>query len=277
MAIWSGKSRGLWVDGNVLITKEQLVGKDFLIAKRGDKFTANVQVAYDSKVPLIFFYENDPELLINSGLDPESWNDLHNPCLQEMLKDIYSGTSKRAIHGIMLDCSKVYTTDKKTLTSSWITVTAQHLLNRLWAITKIPSYVYMNTNPIKAHAGSIPDTEMLFRFLATNGESTATFCTFGADDVPSDICKPALPYDDGKTPWYFWIYGQKNNVLLVQYNGTKTALYTELNYKSGTVTIPPDPQTPPTTGSSINVDLTEVNRKLDGITTMLSEIRSHFK
>ena len=241
------RSRGLFT--KKLVSAAQMAGKDYLITKHGDSFHPNVQTAYDIGIPCILFYENDPEKLIDSGLNEKNWPDDKNADLQAIIKDVMAGGlggTKRAVHGIMIDCSKVMQTDGKILTAQWITRTGSHLLSRVWALLGIPVYLYMNMNPINQYKDDPVSTETLFGFIASwQGVSTVDWAQVGADGYPVASEKPTLPYDDGQ-PWRFWFYHVNSNTNIdVLYQWDRAWLYCEkeLGYQ-----IPDTPYNPPVEG-----------------------------
>jgi hypothetical protein len=244
------RSKGLFA--KKLVTASQLVGRDYLIAKHGDSFHANVQTAFDAGVPCLLFYENDPEKLIDCGLNEKNWPDDKNADLQAIIKDVMVGGvqgTRRAIHGIMIDCSKVVQSNGKILTAQWIAQSGNHLMNRVWSLLKIPVYLYMNMNPINQYKDDAVSTETLRQFIGRwGGVSTVDWAQVGADGYPVADERPLLPYDDGQ-PWKFWFYHVDSNPstgsgtnIDVLYQWDKVRLYgkDELGYQAPAT---PDPST----------------------------------
>lgn len=237
MTDWKLKARGLWIEGDTLITDKQLVGMNFLIAKYGDQFHDNVQVAYNNKLPCIMFYENRPDTLVNAGLDPTHWPDSGNPCLIEVKEAV----GKRIIQGIIIDCSITQAADLTTLTVPWIVKTGMHLIDRLRIIYPAkPIYMYMNSNPFSLPGLTENDKTMLGKFVEDYGVSTATIVTCDANMIPVSTTKPTLPWDNGKTKWNFWLYAVKvARVMYALSAVTVTELYANLKFTGGSDPIPP--------------------------------------
>jgi hypothetical protein len=209
---WESKAKGLFT--KKLISAADLYGKDLLISQYDDSFHTNVQTAADFGIPTMLFYPNDPEKLIQSGLNPDSWGDDQHEDLQNIINAVMVGGVTgvpRAVQGVMIDCSKVYTTDSKKLTAQWITETAAHLGSRIWALLKLPVWYYMNMEPITAWKDDANMLETLNTFIDNSGGiATVDWATLDGD-IPASTKKPTLPYDGGK-PWSFWFYHVDENV-----------------------------------------------------------------
>ncbi len=277
--MWEAKSRGLFT--KKVITKADLTGRDYLIAKHGDSFHQNVQTAYDVGKPCFLFYENNPELLIDLGLDVNRWPDDQNQDLQAIINDVMVGGvngSKRAIHGVMIDCSKTITSTGKTLTSQWLTQTGQNLINKVWKYLKLPVYLYMNMNPVNTYKNNLNDIETLYSFISANqGISTVDWATISPAGYPIDSERPVLPYDDGQH-WLFWFYHVDSSVNIdVLHYFDKTTLYQTLNYSvSIPSTDPGDPGDTGNTGDS-TVDSSLVLAELKKQTLVLQEMLAFMK
>jgi hypothetical protein len=268
--MWQLKAKGLFT--KELITAEKLAGKDFLVSKHGDSFHTNVQTAYDAGIPTLLFYEADPEPMINSGLDPDGWSDAGMPDLQNIINDVMVdglGGVKRAVHGVMIDCSKfsyVATQgngEKKTIyiTAPWISEYGSELLMRTSKRLGLPVYLYMNMNAVTYYKsiGDSVSVETLYRFIASwQGVSTVDWAGVDTAGYPLDTEKPVLPYDDGQ-PWLFWFYHlNADGMIDVLHQYGKEYLYgeDELNFKAPTTTSPEgeeNPSTLPASGEEVLV------------------------
>jgi len=274
--MWESKSRGLFT--KKVITQADLNGRDYLIAKHGDSFHQNVQTAYDAGKPCLLFYENNPELLVDLGLDVNRWPDDKNQDLQAIINDVMVGGvngSKRAIHGVMIDCSKTITSTGKTLTVQWLTQTGQNLINKVWKYLKLPVYLYMNMTPVHTYKNNLNDIETLYSFISANqGISTVDWATISPAGFPIASERPILPYDDGQH-WMFWFYHVDSAVNIdVLHYFDKTTLYQSLNYSA---VIPPvNPGDPGDPGDS-GVDSTLVLAELRKQTLLLQEMLAFMK
>jgi hypothetical protein len=273
--MWEAKAKGLYT--NNLITKADLSGKDYLIAKHGTSFHTNVQTAYDVGIPCILFYENNPELLVDNGLNVNNWPDNQNEDLQNVINDVMVGGVngvKRAIHGIMIDCSKTISSTGKTFTVQWLTQTGQNLINKAWKYLKLPVYLYMNMSPVYTYKNSLNDIETLYSYIAANqGISTVDWATITSTGYPIDSEKPVLPYDDGQ-PWIFWFYHVNSavNIDVLHYHD-KATLYSSLNYSPSSST----GNTGDTGDTGSTVDSSLVLAELVKQTALLQQILAYMK
>lgn len=273
MSIYDTRAKGLWVDGTDEVTPADLVGYDYLIAKVGTKFHTNVQRAFDAKIPLIMFYQFRPEIWLGSVMSETAWPADQNICLTECRQWIMSGASKRAIHGIMVDCSEPMPQNKTDV--GWLTRPSKLFISQLWNEFKLPTYLYMNQNPLGYYTTQ-NGKDTLYGFVASqDGMSTPTFVATNATGLPLDNTKPLMSYNNTKV--WFWLYKlMGSRIASIYMQGTKTALYNDLNFVSGTPVVPPtDPTVPPVVIPG-GTDLTAINAKLDAILAMVSRINSQF-
>jgi hypothetical protein len=266
MGIYSNKPKGIWVDGGDEISVADLAGKDFLIAKVGTKFHANVQNAYDAKIPLIMFYQFRPEIWEGSVLNVNAWPADQNICINEIRNWVMSGGSKRAIHGLMLDCSEPNPRNKTDV--FWLTMPAKKFIDDLWAEFKMPNYLYMNRNPLTLYT-SQTGKDTLYQFVASqDGMSTPTWVNVDVNNIPLDGTKPLMDYNNTKT--WFWLYKVAGARLLALYmQGDKATLYDDLGFIGGSVTPPVvdppvvDPTTPPVIPGTLEAKVDWVIAKLN--------------
>jgi hypothetical protein len=272
MGTYDTRAKGIWVDGADEILPADLVGYDYLIAKVGTKFHANVQHAHDANIPLIMFYQFRPEIWEGSTLSETAWPADQNLCLTECRQWIMSGTTKRAIHGMMIDCSEPNPRNKTDV--GWLTRPSKKFISDAYAEFRLSNYLYLNQNPLSLYTTQI-GKDTLYGFVASqDGLSTTTFVPVTASGLPIDTAKPLMNYNNTKT--WFWLYKVAGTRLLSLYmQGTKTALYADLGFvPSGTTVpeLPVDPTIPPIPG----MDLTAVHAKLDAILTAVNRINSQF-
>lgn len=274
--MWEAKARGLYTKN--LISKSALSGKDFLIAKHGDTFHQNVQTAYDVGIPCMLFYENNPELLGDYNLGEQYWPDDKNIDLQNVINDVMVGGlngAKRAVHAIMIDCSKTVSSTGKTFTAQWLTQTGQNLINKVWKYLRLPVYLYMNMSPVYTYKNNLNDIETLYSFIARNdGVSTVDWATITSAGYPIDSEKPVLPYDDGQH-WQFWFYHVDSSVNIdILHYFDKTALYSEWNYSPSTNSGDSGSTDDGSSGDSgsSTVDSSEVLAELKKQTALLQQI-----
>lgn len=279
MSQWSSRAIGLWHDSKDPLSATSLQGMDFLLAKIGANFVqGHCNLAYNAKIPFGLFFEADPELY---GLCPigdfNRWPDITgDPTIKMLDSYIMSGTMKRAIHFIVIDCSKTINSYGKTITPMWIVKTGERLISLIWQKYKLPVYLYMNQNPVVSAATDPAGKEALNLFLNSNGDGLSVFSkpAIGVDGYPADGTRPVLAYDGGK-PWGFWLYNPVTVGIKTLYNKDKTGLYADLNYTSSGTSVPVTPPTggstvTPPTGGTVTADLSEVNAKLDAIYTYLT-------
>jgi hypothetical protein len=287
MSIYSTRARGIWVDGGDEIQPAELVGYDYLIAKVGTKFHNNVQHAYEANIPLIMFYQFRPEIWEGSTLNYSSWPADQNLCISECRSWIMSGGSKRAIHGLMLDCSEPNPRNKTDV--FWLTMPSKKFIDDLWAEFKMPNYLYFNRNPLVLYGGTQTGKDTLYGFVASqDGMSTPTWVNVTAENIPADGTKPLMDYNNSKT--WFWLYKVAGARLLSVYlQGTKSGLYNELGFVPNEVAPPVDPVIPPVDPSDppvappVSGDFTEIASYLNQIwleaqkqTAELKKISKHF-
>lgn len=269
------KAKGLWVDGDKLAGS--LVGYDFLIAKHGAQFHNNVQKAYDAKIPCLLFYENDPTKIVLWGMNENNW--ANDPNIIDVINDIGS----RAIHGVIVDCSKNKEANGNTLAVQWITRPAQNLISKVYKAKKKPMFVYMGYRVPEAYSDA--DKEYIVSFIKANeGSSTFYSSTSVVDGYPTD--KPKLAYDDsGSAPCWFWLFRAVSGGIEVVYRYDKAQLYSDLSFTSGAVTPPPvdpppvdpDPDEDPDVPPSTNYDFSSLVVALNAIKNELALIKEEHK
>jgi hypothetical protein len=227
---YENNALGLWVNGDTLVTAEQLSGRNFLIAKYGTYFHKNVQAAYDVKIPCLLFYEGNPELLFESGYNNAEWDDAINVDLQNILEAIGS----RVVHGVVIDC-KVKDSLEKLIEANWVAGYTKRLLTRSNEILGIPSFHYMAPGVPGMYSGN--DKEIINQFIIGCKTISTWSATTSIDGFPADGTKPALPYDDSTLcPWAFWLFAANSGKFDVLYNGDVAALYAKLKYITATST-----------------------------------------
>lgn len=282
MGTWDSKALGLWHDSATPVTANNLQGMDFLISKTGSNFIlGDCNVAYSMKIPFGLFFEANPEFYDQCPInDFNRWPSLAvDPTIKMLDSYIMTGSMKRAIHFIIMDCSKNINSYGKTITSSWIVTTGRRLLDLMWQRYKLPTFVYMNQNPVVTAEDPI-SKEQINLFLDDNGEglSTYTKALLDADGYPADGTKPKLPYDGGKL-WGFWLYNPVSSGIKTIYGKDKSGLYADLNYvaptttttnTTGTSASSTNTTTPSTTTTS--VDLVPLMTKLDTMSAKLDDI-----
>lgn len=268
MGTYSTRAKGLWVDANDEVTVADLAAYDFLIAKVGPKFHANVQHAYDAKKPLIMFYVFRPEIWAGTSLAYSKWPADQNVCLNECRQWIMSGSSQRAIHGIMVDGSEF--ANKQDV--FWLTMPLRNFMEVLWNEFKLPNYLFMNRVPITTFSGSQAGKEALYGLANDmDGISTTTWASVDVNNIPLDSAKPVMDYNNSKT--WFWLYKIMGNRILCNYlMGNKAQLYSDLSYTAvitDPIVPPVDPGTPPVTPPTNG--LTD-SQKIEWIYSKLAEI-----
>lgn len=268
---YNTRARGIWVDGDDEITATELASYDFLIAKVGSKFHGNVQSAYDAKIPLIMFYQFRPEIWLGSTLNEASWPADQNVCLTECRSWIMSGGTKRAIHGLMIDCSDPMPQNQTD--AVWLTKPAKKFFDDLWNEFRMQSFLYLNRNPITLLGKTQTGKDTLYGFVASqDGISTTTFVPVDMAGLPVESSKPIMDYNNTKT--WFWLYRLSGKRILSLYmQGPKAALYSELGFSTAPPIPPVDPGVPVVPGGT---DLTAVNAKLDALIAMVQRINSQF-
>jgi hypothetical protein len=271
MGIWNTRSRGLWHDSSKgIVAPQSLVGKDFLISKIGSNFnTGDCNVAYNAKIPFGLFFEADPALYVNYPLNDTSKFPQPDPTLKMLDSYIYmgDGVTKRAIHFIVIDCSKTTDAFGNTFTTMWIVTVGKYLIEAMKKKYKLPVYLYMNKNPFAAAKDEIGQQALaIFCTNYGDGLSTYTKVAVGSDGFPADGTKVVLPYDSGK-PWGFWLYNPLTEGMVTINSKDKAGFYSSINYvSSGTPVTPPvePPIQPP-----VVVDLSSVEEKLANLETKL--------
>lgn len=202
---------------------------DFVVAEIGTTFHANVQAAHDEKIPIFLFA---PSMLdksrVDQGPDVVDWKPGAQPIIKELDKYILVNGVKRAIHGIVIDCSAIDNGEGKPLSGWWIATYSDWLLNEIYKRYTIPVYMYMNGQPMNAvnTEGAILINNLIDEWGICVVSPTATI-----DGWPVAAAKPSMPthVDASITQWYLWLYKTVSPMLWL-YNGTVSALYKELNF-----------------------------------------------
>ena len=268
MGTYSTRARGIWLDANDAINSTELAPYDFVIAKVGPAFHANVQTAYNVHKPLLMWYQFRPEIWEGTPLSFSKWPADQNICLNECRSWIMSGSSRRAIHGVIVDASEFKNKDDVF----WLTMPVQNFMDVLWVEFKLPTYLHMNRNPITTFSKTQTGKDALYGLVAAmDGMSTTNWVNVDVNNVPLDSTKPVMDYNNSKV--WFWLYKFVNNRILCNYlQGNKAQLYSDLNYD----TIITDPVVPPVVPGTDPIipggDMTSVNAKLDAILAKLNGI-----
>jgi hypothetical protein len=177
-------------------------------------FHVSIQQAYNKKIPALLYYKNDPELLVQSGMNPSKWADAQNQDLQNILAALFVGPpankAMRAVHGIVLDCNKIKQNDGKYLTANWVFDTATHLIERLkFYAPGVPVFVQINgTTTAHFEGQDINARETMYNFVANNlngwftivGSVVATTSgmTSKLYNMEWSVTPPTPPADDGE-------------------------------------------------------------------------------
>lgn len=239
---WTKNAKGIYLDdGQAVADFGKLANQDFLIARTGEKFTANVQAAYDACVPCIMFVGSEiTRWIIDHGVEMDGWPKIENtPVGKEVQRYLYAGTARRAVHGIMIDASAVSDDEKGKLTATWITRWQKYVIDQIYRLHRLPVYLYMNKSPIKAHKDTDGE-QAIIQMLREYGVSTVNFVST-INGYPSGELQPDLPYNGGRDwTWHFWLYSSSPMSFL--YNGSAEALYDELGYTPVGGEAPPEPQ-----------------------------------
>ena len=234
--MWSDNALGLFSQSYVY--PAALADYDFLIAEIGESFTANVQSAYDAKIPCILFAPNKVlKWHVDFGLNNPNWPTAEQePLIKDLDRYIMMGDVKREIHGIMLDCEYVTDEFKSPLTVNWWYERAKWMLDMIWNRYRLPIYLYMNKDPVTEYNVQ-PDIELVYKLCADYGVSVVDFV---AEGFPSNSRQPWRPYVGPDYPWYFWLYAWTPGRFI--YNGTVEELYAALEYEAYPPYEPPDPE-----------------------------------
>jgi len=278
--MWNNNAKGIFVedkDGD--FDPNILDGKDFLIAKTGEQFGNSVQKAFDKNKILLLFKEN----LMGKHDVNYGWNNLPSPNVYWQFKEldqmIYIGDPanklKRAIHGIILDCSKLDNDEDGFMNPSWIVYQSEYMLKNIWERYQIPVYLYMNTTSINYWKEKDPEgVEGIYAFIKRHGVSTVSICQ-SENDIPVDGTRPILPYDDSSIRWDFWLYSLcQSKLYLFLYNGDRKKMAEDFNYQYlDEPEIPPDDEDEPEIPPIITEDeYTKLNGRLDQIETLINKI-----
>jgi hypothetical protein len=261
MGLWSTRSRGIWHDSSKgVISAQALAGKDYLISKIGANFnTGDCNAAYTAKIPFGLFFEANPALYVQYPISDQTKWPTPDPTLKMLDSYIYmgDGTTKRAIHFIVIDCSATTDAYGHDYTTMWITTVGRYLIEGMKKKYKLPVYLYMNKNPFAAAKDEMSIQALsIFCTAYGDGLSTYTKATLATDGAPADGTKPVLPYDSGK-PWGFWLYNANINGIDVIQSKDRTGFYSSISY-TGAGNVTPPPIVPPVVPPAATVDLSPV-------------------
>lgn len=234
-------ARGIYTDDSNPPDLDLLLLCDFMVAKLGTSFHDNVQRAYDLDMPCILFAEHHvTRAHIDMTFERLDWNNAieQEPLIKQLDAAIYSNGVRRAIHGIMLDCSYVKVEgEDEILTYNWFVQRSRWMLDTIWSRYRLPIYLYQNKTPIKTFT-SADGHQSLIKLLFDYGVSTVDLII---TDEPERL--PDLPYNDAGYGWWFWLY--KTVPFTMMYVGTAAELYDQLNYTiSDPPEYPPDDEIP---------------------------------
>jgi len=256
MTDWKTKARGVHLRANE--QAGSLAEYDFVVADVGDKFTDNVQAAYDAHKPIMLFA---PSMLsravVDMGPDVVDWKPNAQPIIKELDRYILSNGVKRVIHGIIIDASVTDNGEGKALSSWWIATYTDWLLNEIFKRYAIPVYLYQNKDPMRI--ANTDGVQLLISLMDEWGICTVSPAPV-TDGYPVDTAKPVLPpnVDDGMVQWWLWLYKvATNEPWLWLYNGTKDALYKDLNFTDTDDTTTDDPGNEDDTTTEGTTDLSD--------------------
>lgn len=246
-------ARALYIEGKIA-AKDTLKKFDVLIAKNDKFIHDNVQVAYDAGVPCIVFYPIKVDPYINCGYNVDSfpkpdkdWNIKELDNLIYYNGDVKAG-KKRAIHGIMFDCSQVRQDNGNKLTAGWLSTVCIYIADMAksrYSKSNIYICLYQDSNPMKEIPVTQSDKETIGLVSEWGDFATVNQVTVNPlTDYPLLVVKPKLPWDNGKTKWIAWLYSIGTNWKFM-FNGTKDAIYKKLSFTTANPD-PVDPEPEPT-------------------------------
>ncbi len=259
MGVWNDKPHGLGLDArHARVDVNQFRGKaDFIIGYMGTgsqmeaRFTDHIQQAYDAGIPMLGLYRLDPELYYDMGINLARWpQGIDDPQMKIIERQLVSGTVRRVVHGLILDCTKYMNVDGRTqATDNWVKAVARHMLAQVWDRYKLPVWLYVTMRLVNAYEGS----DILPVYLYGQGEicSWKNAYTPAAGDpqpanwsnfpVPADNYLPEFVYAErvaffqySQTKWRLPGIADSANqgiaVPLWMYNGSRKQLHEALNF-----------------------------------------------
>lgn len=226
MTDWKTYARGIHLKPND--AAQNLIDYDYVVAEIGEQFTNNIQAAYNAHKPIILFAPSGLcKAVVDQGPDIVDWKIGNQPVIPLLDKYVYSNGVKRAIHGIMLDCSATVDADGHKLNTWWVTKYSDWLLKKVYERYKLPVYLCMNSTPAKE--ATVDGKQMIINLLREWGVCSVS-PSYTVNGYPVALAKPTLPVDDPGIKWYTWLYHTGGKPWLWLYNGNADALYTALNF-----------------------------------------------
>ncbi len=252
MSIYSGRAKGLHAEVGEEVTPTMLKGWDFLVIKipeRGqpvsEMVTKNIQNAYDAGVPCLFMFFNDPQGYGYPDMGgitkwPKFGDD---PIMAVLRRYLYSGSTKRKVHGIIIDSSA----DK--LDTSWTADHGAHIINMCHDNFGLPVFMYMNITPYR-NCKTQADVEILHTYAREYGLSMPSRADVLENGIPADSESPKSNYDGWMLQ--FWLYYSMDKPWRWLYHYDKATLYSKLGFTSTTTPPVEPPEETPVTRAELD-------------------------
>ena len=298
MGVYSNNAHGIQLDSRHTNVNESKIKSDFIVAIGGNgetpdnRFSQNVQIAYDLKIPLLMIWQID--FTFYSGANLNSWEPSpeNEYNLKAMKEAIYypDSTAKRAVDGIILDITNNKDALNNQITQVWIGAISSFIYQNSWNMFKLPQYVWVTQEMLNGYNSApnllqwLTNTNSICSWKSATPGANTQMASWSNFPIPPDTYKPQ--YIASAPNVYFSRYantaytfdgiqdavGGYPSVPLYQYMYSKDQLYKDLNFvSSGSVTPTPNPvPTPVVPGSG--VDLTPVLTAISGLSTQISGI-----
>lgn len=270
---YQDNAKGLRFAGDHEITPEEIADVDFVVCEIGDKFTKNIQTAYNhGKLFFMFVPHMLEDRHVNYGPGESNWPVDTDPLIKVLDRYVQSGGANRVIHGIIVDNSETKDEYGNPFTTWWIVKHCDFILDKIYERYGILVYMYMNNAPWNA-AKNDTDRQLLISHMVKWGICVRDPATIEGD-IPVAAERPHPPYDDlSSIQWYLWLYYVKSTDPIWKwlYNGTVKKMYEDHNLEIGEA--PGDVPTIPGEVPVIPGDIPGVSdEKIDEVILLLHEI-----
>lgn len=280
-SVYDNYAKVLYMDENSIgVTAEMIKAYDLVIAKGviGEsivpKFiTDDLNLAYAADKPVMMFVESHTDIYVSWVTLPILESDPQWKYIKQAMY-MANGT-RRWIHGVMINCSQVNERGTNiTIPDTWIAKVADYMLDLVAKFSGLPTFLYMDRNPINAWPGSAHIVGLIDR----RGISTYSAVSNLVNGVPTSEVKPNLAYW-GQKDWSVWLYKWNADTKTISgiYRGTKEALYAQLKFTPGTPVEPPPVPDPDPEPEEPPVDELTDAEKIEAVYQMVKEIYDHQK
>jgi GH25 family lysozyme M1 (1,4-beta-N-acetylmuramidase) len=246
----------LYMDENSVGVTAELMGKYDLIISKGvvgtaffEKFVrVDLNLAQEAGKPILLWFEHWADLYVSYPPNrPDLWGGLAEDQEWKTVKRVlFSGSALRRVHGVIINASKTDETGRPgiNIPDTWISQTAEYQLDLVNKGSGLPTFLYMDKNPLRVH----PNSPHIIGLIDRVGISTYSAVPDAnlVNGFPPSEAKPDLAYW-GQKDWTFWLYDYTPATRTINgiFRGTKEMLYALLRFSDPGTEPPPPPPPPP--------------------------------